>query len=369
MSKPVFTLFLTEGMSLKEWDRLGLLPREMAIYEHLMKDYSVQVFSYGNVGDLYYEQCFPDLKVLIIPYYEKHATWKNKWHLLKAKLRLRRSLFFKTNQIKGADKAVYYAKKWGIPLITRCGYLWSTFTKRQTEHHQEIHRVLTLERDAFQSARFSFVSSDRDRDYVMDTHNISPDAIFTVPNYVDQSVFSPVYENRESGHILYIGRLSEQKNLFSFLDAFEKSALAQKLTMIGLGEHESALKEKASLISKPVTFLGALPNSALPEFLQKASVYVLPSFYEGLPKTLLEAMSCGIACLGTNVEGIREVIQHQENGFLCDTDVDSLAVALDNLLSDDELRLRLGKRAFTTIQEKYSLNSVVALEKSVYARI
>lgn len=356
-------------MSLKDWDRLGLLPREMAIYECLMQEYSVQIFSYGNVGDLYYERLYTDLKVLIIPYYLKNKTLKNNWHLFKALRKLKRSSFFKTNQIKGASKAVYYAQKWQIPLITRCGYLWSTFTKRQTTNEREIQRVFALESEAFNASQFSFVSSDRDRDYVINTHGIASDKVITVPNYVDQSVFSPVFENREEGHVLYIGRLSEQKNLFSLLDAFEQSKWAKTLTVIGVGELEQALKEKASLISKPVTFTGAVPNSTLPEYLQKASLYVLPSFYEGLPKTLLEAMSCGIACLGTRVEGIQEVIQHDVDGYLCEPDASSIAAAIDTLLSDNDLRLRLGKQAYKTIQSRYSLDSVIALEKSVYARL
>jgi len=374
MTKPVLTLFLTENMSLKEWDRLGLLNREMAIYVKLMDVFSIQIFSYGNVGDLAYEKSYSDLKVLIIPYYKKNLTLKNRWHLFKAESSLRKSAILKTNQIKGADKAVYYSKKYDIPLVTRCGYLLSTFTERQTKDNSELKKVLFKEKEAFNQARFGITSSERDREYVIKNHRIPSQNMFTVPNYVDQEVFSKKEstffdENRNQNEVLFIGRLSDQKNLFSLLEAFEESEFATKLTLIGQGENLKALEKKAETSTKIIEFLGSVPNNELPNYIKKANVYILPSFYEGLPKTLLEAMSCGIPCIGTNVEGIREVITHGKNGILCETDSISIAKALDLVLSDGKLAENLGNQANLTINETYSLDKVVEIEKSLYKKL
>ncbi|TNE73796.1 glycosyltransferase family 1 protein [bacterium] len=367
MKKPILTLFLTENMSLKEWDRIGLLSREMAIYEKLMSDFSIQIFSYGDVGEYYYEDKYEDLSVLIIPYYRKNISLKNRVHLFKALRKLRKSSIIKTNQIKGADRAVFYSKKWGIPLITRCGYLLSTFTEYQSNDLEMVKRAFQLEKEAFQYANMSFVSSERDRNYVMDKHQIREENIITVPNYVNQEVFSFYDGSREKGHVLYIGRLSEQKNLFSLIEAFNKSEKAQKLTLIGKGELGDALKNVSS--TKEIEFISALPNHELPIFLNKASIYVLPSYYEGLPKTLLEAMSTGIVCVGTCVEGIKEVIEQNKTGYLCETSADSIASAMDELLSDDAKRKELGRAAHLKISRDYSLEYVAQLEKQVYSRL
>lgn len=369
VKKPVLSLFLTKDMSLKEWERLGLLNREMALYETLMAHFLVQIYSYGNVADLAFERQYPDLRVLIIPYYRRHLTLKNRWHLFKAERALSRSSVLKTNQIRGSEAAVHYAQRFGIPLVTRCGYLHSVFTRNQTKDEAEIARAFALEREAFSLAAHGITSSARDRDFVVQTHQIAPNKMTVVPNYVDQSVFKPDNSvQKQAGHLLFIGRLSPQKNLPALLEAFEKST-AKRLSIIGQGVLESELKNQAAGLSKPIDFLGALPNIDLPQWIHRTQIYVLPSHYEGLPKTLLEAMGCGACCLGTAVEGIREVIHHGKDGWLCEPAADSIAEALDVLLKADALRKKLGGGAVETIASTYSLDGVSALEKEILEKV
>jgi glycosyltransferase involved in cell wall biosynthesis len=361
---------MTQGMSLKKWDELGLLNREMAIYEKLMQDgFQVQIFSWGDVGDLYYESEYPNLKVLIIPYYQQNLTWKNRIHLFRAKQYLKNSHLIKTNQINGADVALAYSKKYNIPMITRCGYLLSQFTERQSQDESYIAHIKELERKVFVESDAGITSNPRDKDFVTQAYNLPADKVVCVPNYVDQKTFSPVFENRDEGHLLYIGRLSEQKNLFALLEAVAKSTVVNKLTIIGRGEQEKELQERADELSVPAEFLGAIPNKDLPGYLQRCTAYILPSHYEGLPKTLLEAMSCCCACIGTDVEGIREVLEDGVNGKLCDKDSESLQMAIEEVLTDEKMRKKLGRSAFETIKEIYGLEKVVEVEKVVYERV
>src|SRR3546814_18364330 len=74
-------------------------------------------------------------------------------------------------------------------------------------------------------------------------------------------------------------------------------------------------------------------------------IFVLPSSYEGHPKTLLEAMACGAAVIGTDVPGIREVIEDGRTGLLCAPTAAALRDAIERLLSDEPLRRRLGGHA------------------------
>jgi len=204
--------------------------------------------------------------------------------------------------------------------------------------------------------------------------------MITVPNYVDQDVFSKIkfdtctesnkLDKQENKRVvLFIGRLNDQKNLFSLIDAYNLSEYANKLIIIGQGEDLNKLEKKASFLSKSVEFVGPIPNNKLPFYLKQANVFILPSLYEGLPKTLLEAMSCGVPCIGTDVEGIQEVITNGKDGVLCATDFKSIANALDLVLSDSELANELGNQAHLTIKEKYSLEKVLEIEKSIYKRI
>ena len=78
--------------------------------------------------------------------------------------------------------------------------------------------------------------------------------------------------------------------------------------------------------------------------LTKSTIFVLPSFYEGHPKALLEAMSCGAPVLGADSPGIRELIRHGNTGYLCGTDLRSIRVALEELLSSPDAPRGTGKQ-------------------------
>ncbi|GAF93140.1 unnamed protein product, partial [marine sediment metagenome] len=108
------------------------------------------------------------------------------------------------------------------------------------------------------------------------------------------------------------------------------------------------------------------PNQKLPEELNKSNLFILPSLYEGCPKVLLEAMSCGLPCIGTNVAGIKEIIKHKKNGYLCRTDATSIKKVILNVLNNKELKERLSKNARKTITEHFSLESILKEEVKIY---
>ena len=118
-----------------------------------------------------------------------------------------------------------------------------------------------------------------------------------------------------------------------------------------------------------VKFLGYFPNYKIPEILNQYEIFILPSISEGNPKVLLEAMSCGVACIGTNIEGINNIIKHKENGFLCNTDPKSLADAILSLNKDKDLRIKIAKNARQYILDNCSLSSIVEREYLFYKKI
>ncbi|HEC93684.1 MAG TPA: glycosyltransferase, partial [Candidatus Atribacteria bacterium] len=115
-----------------------------------------------------------------------------------------------------------------------------------------------------------------------------------------------------------------------------------------------------------VEFGGSIPNKDLPIELNKSEIFILPSFFEGNPKALLEAMSCGLACIGTDVEGIREVIKHKENGYLCKTDPKSIKEAILEILNDRELETKISQNARKAILENFSLEKILEKEIKIY---
>ncbi len=79
-------------------------------------------------------------------------------------------------------------------------------------------------------------------------------------------------------------------------------------------------------------------------------------------KVLLEAMSCGLSCIGTNVAGIRKDIEHLVTGYFCKTDFKSIAETIETLMFDESLQNKLGRNARNYILTKYSLDNVLYME-------
>jgi glycosyltransferase involved in cell wall biosynthesis len=118
------------------------------------------------------------------------------------------------------------------------------------------------------------------------------------------------------------------------------------------------LAEKMQVKDK-VVFVGWVDEIDLPRYYAAASAFVLPSSYEALSMTVLESMACGTPVCTSKSWGSSEIITEGEDGFLCDPmDNTSLTKALTTLLSDDELRKRMGFNARKKIESRYSWDNI-----------
>ena len=159
--------------------------------------------------------------------------------------------------------------------------------------------------------------------------------------------------------VLAVGRLMEQKGHMYLLDAIpgildhHPDAV---FAIAGEGPLRSALERKAQDlgISKVMRFLGLRPD--IPDLLQAADLFVMPSLWEGLPIALLEAMGASLPVVVSEVEGVDEVIDHERNGLLvAPKDVAGLTAAVESLLNDPQLRRRLGTAARETLAVEYTV--------------
>ncbi|VAX19851.1 hypothetical protein MNBD_NITROSPINAE04-1065 [hydrothermal vent metagenome] len=366
LSDKTMTLFLTYGGSLESWEDAGLIDREMAIYRKLL-DYmgGLQVYSYGAENEKRYENIYPDTKTLLWPFskgrrfHDRIGQWYNRHALTSASV-------YKTNQIFGAMAAVQAKRMFRKPLIVRCGYIWTVNSEKEGDRGYSLAKKKRIERRCFMEADICVVTTRRDKQEIVNTHGIAENKIRIIPNYVDTEMYTPVKDSKEdSVTVIFVGRLSEEKNLFNLLAAVEKTGRVDKLIMVGDGDLMAQLKTAAKGMQTKVDFLGRKPTREIPGLLRQSDIFVLPSLYEGLPKALLEAMSVGLPCLGTDVRGIRDVIKHGETGWLCATDPEAIASGLMALIDDRDLRLRLSENARRLVEENYSLDKVTMLELDV----
>lgn len=167
-------------------------------------------------------------------------------------------------------------------------------------------------------------------------------------NPVDSSFFNTVWKG-EDKTILSVGRLYPQKNHVLLLNAFaqvHKKHPKYELKICGKGSEENNLKELASElgIDSFVSFMGEVGN--VKDELKHSSCFVLSSDYEGLPNALMEAMAVGIPVISTDCPcgGPHTLIRHNENGILVPCgDVNGLADAIEEVISNKEKRMRLGQ--------------------------
>jgi glycosyltransferase involved in cell wall biosynthesis len=365
-------LFFTKKTSLATWDRVGNLDREIAIYKQLSNTLKeVSFVTYGGKEDLNFSGKLDSIKLMPIKWH-KREIFTTLELILKYYPEIRKIDVLKTNQINGAETPIWIKRKLGKKLITRCGYLYSYFIQKRTSDKEKIENAIRLEREAFKFADVGIVTSKWQKDIVVKNYNIKEEKIEVIPNYVITDIFKPNPALPKEFDLVYIGRSGEQKNLENLLKALNFLKRKNKdlsLLLIGGGYGDKQLRKIAAQYAINVTFKQNIPNFKLPMFLNRAKIFILPSNYEGHPKSLIEAMSCGLPCIGTNVVGIKENTIHMETGYLCDTDYESIAEAIDSVLSDEPLRRYMGKNSREYVLRNYSLDKILKKELAVISEV
>jgi glycosyltransferase involved in cell wall biosynthesis len=279
---------------------------------------------------------------------------------------LARADVIKTNQTNGADVALRAAKFWHKPLISRCGYMWSDLMQ-SSGREMEAKHARRIEQFVFVNTHHVIVTTPYMKKYVEENYGVSDKKISVIPNFVLTDVFSPSEITPKPNRICFIGRLSEEKNLFSLIEAC--AGLDIDLHFIGGGNLRVALQEKARELGVQLTLHGNLHHSQLPDMIRVSALFALVSPHEGHPKSMLEAMACGTVVLGADSPGIREQIVHGETGWLCGTDSQSIRMGIQHLLANPPLRKKLGRNARRFIEDNYSLDKIVEMEYSLLQNI
>lgn len=364
-------LFFSYGVSLKTWHDIGMIDREVAIYNDLGKYLKhIYFFTYGDETDLEFKNHLaPNITVVpqrFIPHNMKYSAILYSFMLpfIQRKI-LKHVDILKTNQMTASWSAALTKLIFRKKLLVRTGYTWSILYAEEHPVSRKTKLIKQLERFAYKMADAATTSSASAFDYV--ERNYHPRNHIIIPNYVETDLFKPLDIIREPASICFVGSLGRQKNIVALLEALKESPY--RLDIIGSGPLSSQLQEVARDNGVKAHFLGNVPNHELPEILNRHTIFVLPSLWEGMPKTLLEAMACGLPVIGTNVMGIREVIEDGENGILCDTDSGSIKQAIIRLMEDEETKKRLGENARKTIVEGYSLERLVEKELELMERL
>lgn len=180
---------------------------------------------------------------------------------------------------------------------------------------------------------------------------------------IDPGAFAPVTARPPGrrANILCVGRLTPAKGqhlLVQAVAALVEAGRDVELTLVGDGPDRQSLSELAASrgIGGSVRMTGAVGLDKIHSYYEQADIFVLPSFAEGVPIVLMEAMCAAIPCISTRIAGIPELIEHGESGLLTAAgDMHGLTEAIARLLDDPELRQTLAARGRAAVLENYVL--------------
>lgn len=202
--------------------------------------------------------------------------------------------------------------------------------------------------------------------FYIDNLRLLPQQVIVMKNPVKLPLHFPTRQFCNKVKFVFLGRIGQRKGAFDLIRAFaslpQNLINAAELILAGDGEGDVARSLVKELnLGYCVTIFDWLDSHQRDELLAQAHVFVLPSYNEGLPMSLLEAMSWALPVITTPVGGIPEVITHEYNGLLIPPgNISLLAEAIEKLIKDEKLRFSLGSEAFKTMLpfsiEKYCCN-------------
>jgi glycosyltransferase involved in cell wall biosynthesis len=375
-------VFFTRGVSLRLWVESGLFDREVLIYHaHLDSEFFSKIywFTYGDDDESQAKKLYASgrlsrkIEVVGCPRWFRFAGRARSalYSLLLPAIagnQVSRCDVLKTNQMDGSIPAFICAGIWQRPLYVRTGYTLSRVIEK-TSPSNWLRRVVAFVNEylAFRLASSSSVSSRYDRDYIVQRYGEKVPQPMIVGNYVDTALFSPpTQDEKVNNRILYVGRLSPEKNLDNAIAACATVGLG--LDVIGTGTELPHLRKIAVKCGASVRWLGVVPNNQLPELFHGYRYFILPSLWEGLPKALIEAMSAGLICIGNDTTGINEIIEDGVTGYLSPSaDAAALAKTLRRALAGDHDHISCAGREFAC--NEFSLDAIAAKEQAIFTSI
>lgn len=190
--------------------------------------------------------------------------------------------------------------------------------------------------------------------------------------YNSVSVYEKNY-NEFGNRITFMGRMDKRKGIYDLIQISKKIYQVNKnliITLCGDGELDKVKKYILDNEICNVDVVGWIGKDMKEKILSETIINILPSYNEGMPMSILEAMAKGIPTISTTVGGIPEVIEHAKNSFLVTPgDKDSMIKIIEELISNVKLRREISSRAYSTINSKFNINAHISSLVNIYEKI
>lgn len=204
--------------------------------------------------------------------------------------------------------------------------------------------------------------------YGRETHFI-PNGV-NRPQTREANLITEKFRLKKDSYILFLGRLVPEKGIRYLVDAFKNVKTDKKLVIAGGSSDTDSFMEELKELAKDdkrILFTGFVQGAMLDELYSNAYIYTLPSDLEGMPLSLLEAMSYGNCCLVSDIPECAEVVEDKALIFK-KSDVEDLREKLQEACDHPEMVMKMKKQAADFICEKYNWDEVVKETMKLYRR-
>lgn len=207
------------------------------------------------------------------------------------------------------------------------------------------------------------VSNDEQKQEALRTFSVEKERIFVIPYGADVDLFKPQEDVEKEYDVVFVGRLSKEKNIELLISVFRN--IDGTLLLIGDGPCRETYEKLIATLEKKVTIMGWTKNRYLPEYLNKCKIFVNPSPSEGSGRAVAEAMACGLPVIVMkNSRGSEAYVEHNRSGLILKPI--GLGAAIKRLVANEELCKKLGSRGRELAAHKYSNEKMYKGLKTLY---
>ena len=205
---------------------------------------------------------------------------------------------------------------------------------------------------------------------------VPSEKIVVIENYsiIHENTLKERLQRKSNNQVLFLGKISKGKGCYDIpavVEKVQKTVPDVKFVLAGDGEIEqirSLLKERK--VESHVLFPGWVRDASKDAILRECDVFFLPSYNEGMPMSILDAMGYGLPIISTIVGGIPKIVHDSENGYLFETgDIDGFSTGIIQLLQNKQLQNQYCIGSHEIVKKKHTLEYHLSLLETLYKKV
>lgn len=233
------------------------------------------------------------------------------------------------------------------------------------------------EEDYILAKSHNFLSRKKNNNYLHISNGIDITERFNIKNFdIEQKnhINKTLDISENSVTLAFIGRLVKEKGILDLIRAFDIVSEQYEVNLIVMGSPPKSERDQSlsDLIKgnkrKNVHFLGSVKN--VEDYLYASDIFILPSYREGMPRSIIEAMALENAIIATNIRGSREEVIDNHNGFLVNlSSPEEIAEKIITLINEKELLRKMKISSFNDAIKKYDEEEVVRKQINIFKKV